>query len=270
MNQITFFEIPTVISPIWYIGSKAKLVPYLKPYLSELLKTKELVSPFIGGGSVELYLSAQDIRVYASDNFYFLVNFWKQLKSDPNKLIDTVWSWWEEANNHTDLFTMIHELKDPIDQAAVFWIVNKQSYRGSTLAMANPSKVSTVQVSFEAFEKYKNFSSNNLSIDLLDYKDALEQHQNKCAYLDPPYVNRAKLYGDGSAPEFDHKALRNILSGRTSPWILSYNDDEYIKSIYKDFYINRVSWLCHVTRKGAQDMSELLISNFEPEKQNFI
>ena len=53
MKQISFFEVPTGKSPLSYVGSKAKLIPYLDPYLSVFLKDKQIVSPFVGGGSIE-------------------------------------------------------------------------------------------------------------------------------------------------------------------------------------------------------------------------
>ena len=261
--QTTFFDSYTTQTPLWYVGSKAKLVPHLKQYLVNM-DLGSMVCPFIGGGAVELYLSSQDIQVHGSDNFHFLVNFWNQMIYNSSSLVDRVKYWWDDANGSTDFFSMIHNTEDPLEQAAFFWILNKQSYRGLTMASGNPSK-SPVQVSFASFEKYRSFHSPNLSVHLMDYRDALAAHPTKEAYLDPPYPKKSKLYGDGTATEFDHKELRDILADRSTPWILCYSNEEYIRNLYKDFHINFIEFSYQFRLASLTKVDELIISNFEPE-----
>ena len=265
--QLSFnnFKTDTIRSPLWYFGSKAKLPLHLKGYLHFFLKNKEIVSPFIGGGSLELYLAAKGNRVYASDTCYYLVNFWNQMLTQPEIVVNQVYNRWENANDHTDLFALIYELSDPIDQAAIYWILNKMSWSGQTLSGSNPCKKKKVRTSFNSFNKFRTFYSGNLSVKQLDYKDALAIHQDKSAYLDPPYVNRAHAYGDGKIKEFPHEEMRDILAQRKTPWILSYNNDEYINDLYKGFYIKVIPWQVKATRKGHDEKTELLISNFNPE-----
>ena len=44
-------------------------------------------SPFLGGGSVELACAARGIRVFGSDLFEPLVNFWNHLLDDAAQLL---------------------------------------------------------------------------------------------------------------------------------------------------------------------------------------
>lgn len=271
MKQKNLFRVPTVITPLWYVGSKSRFITYLQPYL-DIMDRSEFVCPFIGGGAVELHLSSRGIRVHASDNYGYLVNFWNQIISDPQGLVDKVDNWWSSANDGTDLYTMIHKLKDPMEQAAVYWLINKTSYRGLTMAGSNPyrhrdadKKQITVQVSFNSFDIYRDFYSPGLTVELLDYEEALNRHPDKESYIDPPYFKRSKIYGDGTAPEFDHEKLRDILASRSTRWVLSYNDEDHIKDLYSDFHIYYVE-LSYQFRKSKKALvSELLISNFKPD-----
>ena len=46
-------------------------------------ETKEIISPFIGGGSLEVKWSTEmNIKVIGFDVFYHLVNFWEVLLND--------------------------------------------------------------------------------------------------------------------------------------------------------------------------------------------
>ena len=256
---------PIIASPLWYFGSKAKLRQHLIPYEHKLLINGEIVSPFIGGGSFELYLAARGIRVYASDNHYYLVNFWNQMLTRSDVVVNRIEQWWERATNGTDLVATIYETTDQVDQAVLYWLINKQSWSGITLAGgANLCKKKGVRVQFSAYNRYRYFHSDNLSVEQLDYKEALITHNDKPAYIDPPYVNRAKSYGDGKADEFPHEELRDILAERKAPWVLSYNNDDYINNLYKDFHIKVIPWRIHATNKGSEVKTELLISNFKP------
>ena len=239
----------------------------MKPYISRLLEHKEIVSPFIGGGSIELYFASMGVRVHAADHYYYLVNFWNMMQIRAGAVVDRVWQWWEYGQDGTDLCALIYELTDTVDQAALFWMINKASWSGLSLAgSAITVAKNGVQVSFDTYEKYKDFNSDTLSIDLLDFRESLEMHENLNAYLDPPYVKRSKIYGDGKQPEFPHEELRDMLADRKTAWVLSYNDDDYIQNLYKDFYVNVIPWTVHSTPEGSAEKTELLISNFEPRK----
>ena len=54
-------------SPLRYPGGKSRAVKHILPYFPE--NTTTVVSPFMGGSSVELNLAAKGIEVYASDKF---------------------------------------------------------------------------------------------------------------------------------------------------------------------------------------------------------
>ena len=67
------------MSPLRYAGGKSKAVGLVLENLPEL-KEKKIVSPFFGGGSLEIVLSKElGYEVIGYDIFSFLTNFWDQL-----------------------------------------------------------------------------------------------------------------------------------------------------------------------------------------------
>ncbi len=58
-------------------------------------------------------------------------------------------------------------------------------------------------------------------------------------YVDPPYLGTEKFY-DNSFTLEDHIRLRDQLKIIKGKFILSYNDDEQIKELYKNFTIEEI------------------------------
>lgn len=56
-----------------YPGGKSRAVKILNQFLPS--DCKELISPFCGGLSFELYAAAKNIHIYANDLFEPLINF---------------------------------------------------------------------------------------------------------------------------------------------------------------------------------------------------
>lgn len=82
-------------------------------------------------------------------------------------------------------------------------------------------------------------------------------------YLDPPYYGCEDYYGPGIFSREDFLKLRDILNGLKGKFILSINDVEEIRALFKDFEIEPVDTT--YTAAGAnrkKPVHELLISNF--------
>ena len=64
-------------------------------------------------------------------------------------------------------------------------------------------------------------------------------------FLDPPYYleKKSKLYGNNGDmhEKFNHTQLFDILKTKKH-WIMTYNNCDYIKSLYKDYIILETSW----------------------------
>ena len=100
------------------------------------------------------------------------------------------------------------------------------------------------------------------------FESVIKQYDRASAlfYLDPPYYGAEKYYNvnEVNFTADDHVKLRDILTGINGRFVLSYNDSEYIRGLYKDFNI------CEATRgsnfqvhRGTRPLYyELIISNY--------
>jgi DNA adenine methylase len=81
-------------------------------------------------------------------------------------------------------------------------------------------------------------------------------------YLDPPYFGTEDVYN--AVFDFaDHEKLCNILKNIKGKFILSYNDCDFIRKLYKDFFIDSVQRNNNlVCTSGANKFKELIIKNF--------
>lgn len=82
--------------------------------------------------------------------------------------------------------------------------------------------------------------------------------RNSFFYLDPPYHTTEKYY-DVEFTENDHKRLASKLSQIQGKFLLSYNDDMFIRELYKDYTIVSIS---RNNNLSSGSFKELLIRNY--------
>ncbi|MEG0396053.1 MAG: DNA adenine methylase [Oscillospiraceae bacterium] len=81
-------------------------------------------------------------------------------------------------------------------------------------------------------------------------------------YCDPPYVGTENYYPVGFTRE-DHAALNAILSTIKGRFMLSYNDDAYVRNLYKNYNIYEVERSNNLSNKSENKRyKELIITNY--------
>jgi DNA adenine methylase len=84
-------------------------------------------------------------------------------------------------------------------------------------------------------------------------------------YIDPPYYGYEDYYGDGFFDRTDFMKLRDILAGISGKFILSINDVDHIRDLFRGFHIETVP--TSYSAAGAnrkKKVNELLIMNYKP------
>ena len=250
-------------SPLSYPGGKKHLWPYFREHLPS--GTKELISPFVGGGAIELKCTANGIQVHASDKFEPLVNFWNHLIKDANLLVTktlSIYPLTDEQRLFYHRTGLRHDLSiySDLDRAAIFWCLNKQTFSGYTLSRGG--RGSGVK-SGKYFEQYRAWKNNNFTVSCSDCFDIIEQNNNIFMYLDPPYIEKEHFYGAANDDHFfDHERLASLLKEVKAPWVLSYGDHELIHEWYGNYEIQKPHWEYTLKNKGdAPECKELLILN---------
>ncbi len=256
-KQFNFFEQDnrSVDRVFRYPGSKSTAAKHFANILPP--GTKEVVSPFFGGGSFELYLTGRNIRVLGSDLFEPLVNLWKHILTD-NKNLSRRAQEILLSDTREELKELQKEdyfkITNNLDRAAYLWLFYCLSWNGIPFAGLRNYVIIGRDAYLKGYEhdrmtffdRLDVFRNSLITVDLLDYKDQLNRYPDTFTYLDPPYPVRGNLYGDSHKfhTDFNHEELRDILRNRNSLWMLSYNNHELILDLYSDddFIIKHQWW----------------------------
>lgn len=250
-----------MISPLRYPGGKSKACKILEQILLEHYDIKNfdtLVSPFFGGGSFEIYLhNKYNLNVIANDKFTPLYNFWVICKTNKNELCEELY---KNINCTKEQFlTLRKEIMNQTDltQAISYFMINRCSFNGSTLSGGFSLEASGKRFTPSSIERIQKLNLSKFTFYNLDFENILH---DGLIFLDPPYYigKNSKLYGNnGDMHEnFNHEQLHQWVSKKNN-WIMTYNDCEYIKNLYKEFKIIETNWSYSMNK--TKKSSEIVI-----------
>lgn len=247
-------------SPLRYGGGKSLAVgPIIELLPNDVTK---VVSPFIGGGSVEIAIAQKlGINVVAYDIFDLLVNYWQQQIDNPHKLYEKLSQLKPTKEEYENIKNILKKHWNKIDgydnqldklDAAVYYYFNMQLSYGPGFLGWMSSIYESEKKYTKTIEKVRDFSIDKLEVYHSSFEVSISKHKNDFLYLDPPYF----LEGDskmfrGIYPMrnfpihhngFKHEKLAKLLKKHNGGFILSYNDCSWIRETYKDFNITEIKW----------------------------
>ena len=262
-------------TPIRYAGGKSKAYKIITEYIPKLPYPQRIISPFIGGGSLESKWSSElDIPVYGFDIFDALINFWSVLLSRPNDLADRLrelkptkeeyekvkeillrWGYTQDMLKdwHTDCYKREPIELSELDAAAYYFFNHNLSYGPMYLGWM--SKIYQSQTKWDKMTHYiGSYRNPNLEVCKASFDEIIPNYPNDLIYLDPPYYlkkddDNKMLKGmypncniDVHHTGFNHELLRDLLHNHKGTFILSYNNCETIREYYKDFTLVYPEW----------------------------
>jgi DNA adenine methylase len=99
-----------------------------------------------------------------------------------------------------------------------------------------------------------------------DYQKCLGAGENVFVFADPPYDIKSMIYGTKGDlhKEFSHSEFANVMRGTKHNWLITYNDNASIRSMFADFnmhplYVNYIMGNGTGKRLG----NELMITNYD-------
>lgn len=148
-----------------------------------------------------------------------------------------------------------------IKKAAMYLYIIKSSFGCDRRSFSTRS-----QKLYNIYDKVPSISKRlkDTIIENLDFEHLMKTYDrnNALFYCDPPYFKAEKYY-DNVFTESDHYRLKNALSNLKGKFILSYNDCDFIRNLYKDFNIISVSRNNNLSLKRSNNKyEELIIKNF--------
>jgi len=254
-------------SPLRYPGGKTRAVKSICKFFPDDLK--ELLSPFFGGGSIELSFAKKGMKVYGYDIFSPLVEFWQCLIEQPIDLANEVEKFFPlPKSRFYELQKTQTDFKDKLSRAAVFYVLNRSSFSGATLS--GGMSPGHPRFTRSSIQRLVDFYNPNIELKEADFKESLAAHPEVFSYLDPPYLIRNSLYGKkGDAhKDFDHEGLASILKGRIN-WILSYNNCDEIRELYAGFHIISPNWKYGMSNNKTSREVLIFSKNFDHSSLHF-
>lgn len=260
-------------TPIRYAGGKTRAIKHILPYFPKNID--KVISPFMGGGSIEVHLTNLNIQVKGYDIFKPLVTFWREMiynndelvkfmrtiepTAENYKIVKDVLINWEYTQDmlkdwKTDFYKRDNSVKLTSTQIAGYYYFNHNTSYGPGY-LGWPSSVYLNEIKWnKMIEDISKFDGTLIDVEEGTFDDIIPKHNDDFLYLDPPYFMgkdsdnkmHAAIYPMKNIPVhhdgFNHEKLRNLLYEHKGKFIMSYNNCETIREYYKDFRLEYPSW----------------------------
>ena len=274
-------------TPLRYPGGKSRACTKMAPYFPDLRDYDEFREPFLGGGSVAIYVAKKypDLNIWVNDLYEPLVNFWQNLQMFGVELSEELKELKLKHNDPDSARVLFLSSKErinssdctPLDRAVAFYIVNKCSFSGLTESSSFSSQASNSNFSLRGIEKLPGYQEiiSNWNINNYSYEYLMETNndRNIFMYLDPPYDIKDNLYGrKGSMHKgFDHDRFASDCDKHSNiHMMVSYNSDQLVKDRFKNWQAVEYAHTYTLRSVGEymrdqQERKELLLLNYNNE-----
>ena len=248
-----------------WIGGKRLLRKIIAPLIPTPERISGYIEPFGGGAWVLFYKEHwADLEVY-NDLDGRLVNLFNIVKYHPCELARQMC--YLLASREQFFQMQKNEGITDIQKAAQFLFIITRSF-GAKGGVFGTSKKCGIKSAAGIIERITEISKR-LDKVIIEHKPAIElikeyDHENQFFYADPPYT-KGQDYKAVSSKNFDHKELADTLKNIKGRFLLSYNDDETVRKLYKGFEIIEVSRQKGINNtKTVKDneYKEILIKNY--------
>ena len=271
-----------------WAGGKNGLINSLVSFIPKNFNS--YFEPFVGGGALFFYLKNLNIlnskKIYLNDKNVELINAYKQIKINPNKLLEELEIL---KNNHgKEYFYKIRNLDRDFDfyslsevfRAARFIYLNKTCFNGlcrynakgnfnTPMGSYKNPKIYDKDLIFSVHEVLKNVSITNKDFEVV----SLKAKKGDFIYFDPPYYPLNKTssfvsYTDNFSANEQIRLYKlfKMLDSEGIKVLQSNSNTDFIKELYKDFEIIEVISKRAINCKGDKrgKITELIIrGNYE-------
>jgi DNA adenine methylase len=267
------------------IGGKQKSRDRLYAIYPEDCDT--FVEPFLGSGSV-LIGGPVFKKEYANDICFALINFYRKVQENPHKLYHSIKPELDKlvAGGKDYFYSLRNEepkYKQSLDSYAIWtYLINKSCFNGilrwsEKKGLCNSSYAAVKGRGWltESWIKTVSKRIEHVKFTDIDFADLLVNFVDDSktfVFLDPPYFLKGKEDPKGTVTVYngkrftteDHEILASILKLAKFKWLMTINDCEWTREVYKDFeiYDNLINYSCSQTNAGRGPKNELVISNY--------
>jgi len=195
-----------------------------------------------------------------------LINLYRQIKNNCEVLQKEV-DWLQSRelfNAYRYQLENNAELSD-VKRAARYLYIIKCSFGSTRKSFAiAPKSIGNI---VDELPAYKD-RLKNVIIENRDFENLIKTYDRPSAtfFVDPPYVSTEKYYNKKycNFTVTDHKRLNSCLKGIKGRFILTYNDCDFIRDLYKNYNIHCITRnnLLSATASNRAEFKEIIITNY--------
>lgn len=266
-----------------WAGGKMQILECLIEQMPD--KFNNYYEPFVGGGA--LFLSIKPTNAIINDLNAELINIYKCIKDTPEALIQAIYAL--DSVTHNELYFLENRERFnyklangemDVECASLMLWINRRCFNGlyrvnkkGLFNVGYNSRNAIKTVDFDNIREISKYlNSNNIQITNLDFEKSCESvSEGDFVYIDSPYIpisntaNFTSYCKEGFDME-DHIRVLNMakeLDKRGAYVMLSNNDTEIVRNMYKDFNIKSIDVARSINSKGDKRKGkEIIITNY--------
>lgn len=248
-----------------YFGGKSRLT---KTIINKIPEHTCYVEVFAGGASVFFAKDPSQAEVI-NDLDHDLVTLYRVMKHHPEELYRQ-YKYSLVSRSEFDREQQVNpETLTDVQRAARYLFLQKCCFgghiTGRTFGVSTTGKPRFNLLTLESTIEKAWQRLINVQVECKDFRDLIPRYDRPHSFffLDPPYWNIPGYKYDFA--EKDFVDLAGILGKITGKFLMTINDTEEVRTIFKDFSIEEVTLKYSMSTKPearAQSRTELLISNY--------
>lgn len=239
-------------SPLRYPGGKTKMLPIIKSMIEKSNHSGTYVEPFAGGAGVALGLlfDGRVDSIVINDFDKSIYSIWRAILTESEKLIQLIKNTpisIDEWRRQKSIYLNKNK-KYSLELGFAALYLNRTNRSGilkaGPIGGFNQNGNYLIDARFkkkELIRKIEKIASYRNKIKLYNYeistfiKNIIPKYENSVIYFDPPYFKNGKDLYKNFFTQKDHKRLCKQIRSLSNDWIVSYDNEDYIKSLYSDY-----------------------------------
>ena len=285
-------------SPLRYPGGKSKAIKKLSEFTD--IAFKEYREPFVGGGSLFIYLKQcfPDRQFWINDLNTDVYSFWKAAQENLAEMLKLIKKFKKEKDGkalYRKLLEMNLDKLSLTERGARFFVLNRITFSGTTESGGYSERAFQGRFTDSSIDRVAALSEildENVKITNLDYSELLQNDrsglqvheddeagenaeievQPQCQiliYLDPPYYSatHSRLYGKkGNLHSgFDHQRFSEEIKACKMNWFISYDNSKFVRELFS--FAKQHAWqlqygMNNPNKDSCSMGEELIVSGF--------
>lgn len=252
------------------MGGKQALCATILQRFPPCFRSMMYVEVFGGGGSI-LLNKERSAREILNDKNGNLINLFRAVRDHPNELKDRLLYVLHSREDFQIAQRRLVQFPpvDPIQRAADFYQVIRQSYAGNGKQFCAVAR--SMWAGFPIIDRVCS-RLQGVTLENEDFEAILTRYDSPTTffYLDPPYFATEDYYPGKIFLPSDHRRLADLLLGAEGRWLLSYNLCPKVLELYQQpgILIEEVDRINNMAQRyeGGAVYREVLISNYDTRK----